>query len=54
MYDYSQAGYNDNFFINYLSRIHRDEDFDFMLKVPSPIVFYYYLIGNNYLHLYIL
>ncbi|KAI1731955.1 high-temperature-induced dauer-formation protein [Ditylenchus destructor] len=27
-----QAGYTDNFFVNYLSRIHREDDFDFMLK----------------------
>ncbi|KAF1747435.1 hypothetical protein GCK72_023897 [Caenorhabditis remanei] len=26
------SGYQDNYFINYLSRIHREEDFDFMLK----------------------
>ncbi|CCD72276.1 Protein HID1 [Caenorhabditis elegans] len=26
------SGYKDNYFINYLSRIHREEDFDFMLK----------------------
>uniref|UniRef100_A0A1I7W881 Protein HID1 n=1 Tax=Heterorhabditis bacteriophora TaxID=37862 RepID=A0A1I7W881_HETBA len=27
------TGYADNYFINYLGRIHREEDFDFMLKV---------------------
>ncbi|VDD92332.1 unnamed protein product [Enterobius vermicularis] len=27
-----KSEYADNFFVNYLSRIHRDEDFDFMLK----------------------
>ncbi|CAJ0955279.1 unnamed protein product, partial [Mesorhabditis belari] len=27
-----ETGYADNYFINYLSRIHREEDFDFMLK----------------------
>uniref|UniRef100_A0A915HQG4 Uncharacterized protein n=1 Tax=Romanomermis culicivorax TaxID=13658 RepID=A0A915HQG4_ROMCU len=27
-----EAGYYDNFFVNYLSRIHREEDFEFMLK----------------------
>ncbi|EYB82170.1 hypothetical protein Y032_0365g3586 [Ancylostoma ceylanicum] len=26
------TGYSDNYFINYLGRIHREEDFDFMLK----------------------
>lgn len=30
-YDHETA-YYDNFFINYLSRIHREEDFEFMLK----------------------
>lgn len=27
-----ESGYIDNFFVNYLSRIHREDDFDFMLK----------------------
>uniref|UniRef100_A0A915EFL1 Protein HID1 n=1 Tax=Ditylenchus dipsaci TaxID=166011 RepID=A0A915EFL1_9BILA len=27
-----ESGYVDNFFVNYLSRIHREDDFDFMLK----------------------
>ncbi|CAD6185152.1 unnamed protein product [Caenorhabditis auriculariae] len=27
-----ETGYLDNYFINYLSRVHREEDFDFMLK----------------------
>ncbi|PAV64750.1 hypothetical protein WR25_26240 [Diploscapter pachys] len=27
-----ETGYAENYFINYLSRIHREEDFDFMLK----------------------
>ncbi|KAK6029454.1 hypothetical protein OSTOST_04438 [Ostertagia ostertagi] len=27
-----ETGYSDNYFINYLGRIHREEDFDFMLK----------------------
>lgn len=27
-----KSEYTDNFFVNYLSRIHREEDFDFMLK----------------------
>ncbi|KHN83150.1 Protein HID1 [Toxocara canis] len=30
--DAEKSEYADNFFINYLSRIHREEDFDFMLK----------------------
>lgn len=35
--------YADNFFINYLSRIHREEDFEFMLKgmtrlLTNPLV----------------
>ncbi|PIO71609.1 hypothetical protein TELCIR_06483 [Teladorsagia circumcincta] len=27
-----ESGHSDNYFINYLGRIHREEDFDFMLK----------------------
>lgn len=30
--NFQSDGYTDNFFINYLSRIHREEDFEFMLK----------------------
>ncbi|TMS36477.1 hypothetical protein L596_003632 [Steinernema carpocapsae] len=38
-----ETGYADNFFINYLSRIHREEDFEFMLKGITRLL-------NNPLH----
>ncbi|CAB3400506.1 unnamed protein product [Caenorhabditis bovis] len=44
-----ESGYLDNYFINYLSRIHREEDFDFMLKGVTRLLSNPLLSSSSYL-----
>lgn len=52
---YEEAAMGDNLFINYLSRVHRDEDFQFMLKgitrlLNNPLVQSYLPNSTKRLH----
>ncbi|XP_030375180.1 protein HID1 [Scaptodrosophila lebanonensis] len=52
---YNESTYGDNLFINYLSRVHRDEDFNFILKgitrlLNNPLVQNYLPNSTKRLH----